>query len=714
MKKCFVFMMVLTAVFCLYTAAAAGTTVTYELDVEYDYEAAEKLLEIMNSYRESGDAWVLDSQGNKVQLGVLPAVVLDETLTDAAMQRASELVISFSHTRPDGSLCFTVNNAVMAENVGVYYSTPEDMFTAFAEEYGSYANQGHRRNMLDSGYAYVGIGAVRYGGKWYWSMDFSRKAPETGKTTERRTNDTPAVIEVNPETAGLKQSVTTSVSYVQVHEGETKGLPVVYLVLGSARVGEAEDVVWTAADPSVAAVSGKQVTGLKEGNTTIYYTANGVKRSVTLAVLPAPAEPTATPEPEATPVPKATATPGPAATPAPKPTATPEPAATPVPKPTATPASKPTATQEPAAAPTAVPTAAPTAVPTAAPPAEPTAVPAPTAACDHSRYTTETIDAATCVSVGRVRCTCEDCGKVWEKWTSRDKSNHVHTGHAIGGESCGRLYDVTYCTDCGANVREELTSEGNHVWGDAKTIRPATAEQEGIASHSCIYCGTAQEYMLPRLTVCAHTNTRDVMIQEAACWQEGKYQKECADCGAVLDTWTTDKLPHEWDPEGEIVREASCTEVAIINHRCIHFDRCRTICPENTPKLPHNYVLQGNQYVCTGCGDSYPADCSHESTHDVRISGSLCDQDCVWAVICDTCGETVRTYEVPAHEHVLSDTPRYYEESTCSQHGYQAFPCLNCNAVVYYDLPRADHRYEWNEELGKKVCVVCGGEEQGE
>lgn len=150
MKRFFVLMMVFVIVSCGYTTATAAKNETYELNVEYEYEAAEKLLEIMNNYRESGDAWVLDSKGNKVHLGALPTIALDESLTEAAMQRASELVVNFSHTRPDGTMCYTVNNAVLAENIGVYYSTPEEMFAAFAEEYESYTNQGHRRNMLNS------------------------------------------------------------------------------------------------------------------------------------------------------------------------------------------------------------------------------------------------------------------------------------------------------------------------------------------------------------------------------------------------------------------------------------------------------------------------------------------------------------------------------------------------------------------------------------
>ena len=90
-----------------------------------------------------------------------------------------------------------------------------------------------------------------------------------------------------------------------------------------------------------------------------------------------PAEPTATPTPEATEEP--TATPTPEITAAPTVTPTPEITAKPTAEPTAKPTAKPTAapTAKPTAKPTAAPTAKPTAKPTAAPTAKPASTPSP-------------------------------------------------------------------------------------------------------------------------------------------------------------------------------------------------------------------------------------------------------------------------------------------------------------------------------------------------
>lgn len=482
--------------------ATAAETETLELNVEYDYEAAGKLLEIMNSYRESGDAWVLDSKGNRVELGTLPTMVLDETLTDAAMQRASELVVSFSHTRPDGSMCFTVNDAVMGENIGIYYATPEAMYKAFAEEYEDFDGQGHRRNMLSSGFVYVGIGAVRYNGRWYWSMDFSYREPKTETVPERRTNDTPAQIQVNPDSEEVQKYLSPSVSYLKFREGESAELPAVTLLLGRARVRELDNVRWTSEDPSVAAIDGNRVTGVKAGETTLRFEAEGSVNDIPIWIDKAPAvtptpKPTATPAPTPTPtptptsIPTPTPTPPPTATPKPKPTATPMPTAAPTPKPTATPmpTAAPTLTPEPTAIP--IPTDAPTLTP------EPTATPMPTetpatdpdddssaGSCTHENLYLYNSQEKTCTQSGLLAYVCTDCG---EFITYVDPYGH---DYRVGEDGISR------CTRCG----EPEPTGHVHRWGPKQLIQAGKYwDDDELYRCDCESCGA---YMI--ITVMVH------------------------------------------------------------------------------------------------------------------------------------------------------------------------------------------------------------------
>lgn len=751
MKKWIIIIITLLAVIGLSVSALAGTTETYELNVEYDYEAAEKLLEILNAYRESGDAWVLDSKGNKVDLGALPAITLDETLTDAAMQRASELVISFSHTRPDGSLCFTVNNTVMAENVGIYYSSPEAMFAAFAEEYESYANQGHRRNMLDANYAYVGIGVVRYKGQWFWSMDFSRRAPETEEAPERRTNDTPAVINVNPESSEVKQTVKTSTSYMQVREGESKALPVVYLVMGSARVGELENAVWTCADPSLAAISGKQVTGLKQGNTTLTYSANGVTRSITLAVL----EPKTTPTPE----PTATPAPEPTATPVPEPTATPvlEPTETPAAKPEAAPTAKPTAEpaaepetasetesetapeaeptaesetestpapeekpaevpaddpeqapaeapetkpeEQPAEEPAADPDPNPAETPTEAPATEPAGTPSgkvDPSSCAHTRIRSRDDVAATCVKEGRRTYTCRDCGYTWTEKIPVNPDHHKLAPSEMNSD-CGRAFRVYYCANgCGYWYKAEQIRGGDRCsWGPVQVTVPATAESEGSGTQKCVYCGETRTVTISRLEVCSHANRDRRVTQEATCWREGTGEEYCTDCGQVLSTFSIRKAEHKWESQGERIREATCETNGQINYPCVNYDHCRNVLAdcETLAPLGHEWQLNaGGQYVCSRCGKEKPAEVTPETDpHDEP-------------------GEPEPVGEDESGCAHANTAKRVTEESTCWKAGMEEEYCTECGKVICVRaLPLKEH--EWLEQgtlIREATCEVNG------
>ena len=759
MKKTRIFLLVLAIAAIICSAAAAGGTETYELNVEYDYDAAEELLAILNAYRESGEAWVLDEDGSRVNLGTLPPLVLDETLLDAAMQRASELPVCYSHTRPDGSLCYTVNRAVFGENIGVYYATPEAMFKAFAEEYESYDGQGHRRNMLSQGYAYVGIGVVRYNGTLYWSMDFAFREPKTETVPERRTDDTPAVISVNPDSPALKQSVRTNYAYWQVHAGETKELPAVYRYIGTAKVEELRDVEWTCDDPSAAEISGLTVTGLnRKNNLTLRYTALGKSGTLRLDVLEAIAEPTPTPTPtpaptpvptpvptpDPTPVPTPVPTPDPTPAPTPIPTPDPTPAPTPVPTPDPTPAPTPVPTPDPTPAPTPVPTPDPTPAPTPVPTPDPTTAPTPvptpdptpaptpvptpdptpaptpvptpgpgsnTNPCTHSRFSRKTVVPATCKTPGKIENTCADCGHVWVTYTGFDRNNHEgEINTALLGYACGQEYTYYYCSVCGSEVRQELLREGNHSWGATEVIRAATASEEGLGRHSCIYCKTAENVVLPK-TECAHAHTEERTVREAACWQRGKVDVCCTDCGAVLSSYETPKLQHEWSAEYDSYStHATCTSPGFLNYPCIHFDKCNTLTQVYEPQLPHQYVLQGDRYVCTVCGDSYAAECAHETTEEVRVSGMYCHDTQVYETRCTVCGSTLSTRTVEPHEHEFETEPYIVtQEPTCTHVGYAQYWCKHCLAASVEDLPKLPHNYELNEN-GRYVCTMCGQE----
>ena len=103
----------------------------------------------------------------------LPALTWDSTVSAAAQVRAQEIVENFSHTRPDGSSCFTalqqngVNYRGAGENIAYGQSSPEAVVAAWM------ASPGHRANILQEKFTTIGVGYHLNGGTPYWTQFFT-------------------------------------------------------------------------------------------------------------------------------------------------------------------------------------------------------------------------------------------------------------------------------------------------------------------------------------------------------------------------------------------------------------------------------------------------------------------------------------------------------------------------------------------------------------
>lgn len=88
----------------------------------------------------------------------LSALQSDEKAAAAAQVRAEEILVSFSHTRPDGRSCFTALDEAGAsyrtagENIALGQRTPEEVVNAWMD------SEGHRKNILSSSFKAIGVG----------------------------------------------------------------------------------------------------------------------------------------------------------------------------------------------------------------------------------------------------------------------------------------------------------------------------------------------------------------------------------------------------------------------------------------------------------------------------------------------------------------------------------------------------------------------------
>ncbi len=124
-------------------------------------ETYEKMVEYVNILRK------------KKGLGELE---MDSTLMEAAAIRAEELSEAFSHTRPDGSDCFTVldelwgydESLLAAENIATGQRSAMEVTNEW------YHSKGHKANMMKEDFTIIGVGMYDDHGAKNWVQIFSK------------------------------------------------------------------------------------------------------------------------------------------------------------------------------------------------------------------------------------------------------------------------------------------------------------------------------------------------------------------------------------------------------------------------------------------------------------------------------------------------------------------------------------------------------------
>ena len=125
-----------------------------------------------NGYNSSYEQQVLNLVNKERRSQGLSALSLSAEAQQAARVRAKEIVSSFSHTRPNGTSCFTVLNEIGAkytsagENIAKGQKTPEQVVEAWMN------SPSHRANILSSKYTKLGVGCYFNGSNTYWAQMF--------------------------------------------------------------------------------------------------------------------------------------------------------------------------------------------------------------------------------------------------------------------------------------------------------------------------------------------------------------------------------------------------------------------------------------------------------------------------------------------------------------------------------------------------------------
>lgn len=176
--------MALLAFFGLAMGSRAATYTTVSGTFRYGY--AQDVLKIVNQQRQANGR---------------SKVVMTKDLTDAAMKRAAELAVSFSHTRPNGQSCSTAFkwSTRWGENINWGPTTPAAVMNSWMN------SSGHRANILSNKFTSIGIGCFVKDGTYYWVQVFNgdsgtsdgRSGNQSAKVNVSRTPGVDSIVTIN-------------------------------------------------------------------------------------------------------------------------------------------------------------------------------------------------------------------------------------------------------------------------------------------------------------------------------------------------------------------------------------------------------------------------------------------------------------------------------------------------------------------------------------
>lgn len=254
--------LVFSMVFIIPTASAETTNsgATIELTAQSNYGYAFEVLRQVNELRASSG---------------LGALKMNPQMLEDAMQRSAELAVKFSHTRPDGSPCFTVNNEILSENIALGQMSPTAVMESWINSPGHYAN------IMTSYYDSIGIGAVIHNGVTYWTQIFGISSVNGAATCDEVTEDEFSVyLGDNPYTVELIAPVTLfEGDKCQVTiQGENSEWRTFFRLNNN-------DFVFTTDSPDILNITNDEIEALSAGTATITASNSALTVSATVEVV---------------------------------------------------------------------------------------------------------------------------------------------------------------------------------------------------------------------------------------------------------------------------------------------------------------------------------------------------------------------------------------------------------------------------------------------
>lgn len=216
--------------------------ITVNVQAKEMYDKAFQVLDLVNKERAK--------QG-------LTALTMDSSLLDTAMLRGFENILYWSHTRPSGQDCFTVNSLMRGENIAYGSTTAEGVMNLWMN------SDGHRANILSSRFRTIGIGCVYYEGVYYWVQCFgeSQSSAANSSAYTNKVNNRSVIVKYDKE----YYKASLEISKTSLKKGETAKVN----ILWDGYPLENSGAVFETSDSSVCTISNGVLTASGEGKADI-------------------------------------------------------------------------------------------------------------------------------------------------------------------------------------------------------------------------------------------------------------------------------------------------------------------------------------------------------------------------------------------------------------------------------------------------------------
>ena len=155
---------------------------------------------------------------------------------------------NFDHTRPDGTICFTICSKMHGENIACGMTSASDAMNRWMN------SEGHKANILYGNFKSIGIGCFKNGNVYYWVQNFGMydATLETSKTGTQNITYNVSVINENLKMYARKTTNSNSISFINIgNEGsyifgiKNKSTDLFY------SVGDASDYTFSSSNSSV-------------------------------------------------------------------------------------------------------------------------------------------------------------------------------------------------------------------------------------------------------------------------------------------------------------------------------------------------------------------------------------------------------------------------------------------------------------------------------